>query len=615
MRNGFVARHSVAGRLLHRILVLRHLTEGESSPDEKELERLGFITGAKGDLNQILSTLKTRLSQYGVAGSIVIDEVQDMTPAEALLITLLCDFDEADAHRVMLAGDEFQTLNGNDFSWGTWVTRSHDLAKILLDKIGQVNKEAAHGWHPLKAFTHLKEIDLPPHITQIQRNHPDIAEFFKQAWDWEMAPGRESNDAMKEAKALEKSGDNDSDLEPSEPVVGIFVQTDSHGLDTVSLIANWLKNLGDLGNVAIIVPDNGLRAELVMMIDDSELFLYDPFTIKGLEQDIVIVIGGYGVSNASEFSVLLNVKPENWTKEHHALFDRINRHMLVANSRAKQTHLSVYFEQDAARPISLKHNFTWRQFSLPDSIRYGHDEGSIPTWNLNDVASRLQTENRSRTWFLRSFHQLAQQFNRSQEDDRFAEQIERVQNAWWAKAQASVKSLETEDYESDPLLKLLISIDPEAKVRPNQPAPQLLALFLNQEKTFVDDAFGRALAEAQSLKDAIEEQMKSNLTNTEHFLEFIKKNRGKGLIPFSKVNDYVVLNKLLQNRRLETQRAKQNNRELQNALPKNISGWEVEEPRLKQDVAEMIDERICQVAADFDLMLGEKLMTSLSPLG
>ena len=35
-----------------------------------------------------------------------------------------------------------------------------------------------------------------------------------------MAPGRESNDAMKEAKALEKSGDNDSDLEPSEPVVG-----------------------------------------------------------------------------------------------------------------------------------------------------------------------------------------------------------------------------------------------------------------------------------------------------------------------------------------------------------------------------------------------------------
>ena len=93
----------------------------KSSPDEKELERLGFITGAS-DLNQILSTLKTRLSQYGVAGSIVIDEVQDMTPAEALLITLLCDFDEADAHRVMLAGDEFQTLNGNDFSWGTWVT-------------------------------------------------------------------------------------------------------------------------------------------------------------------------------------------------------------------------------------------------------------------------------------------------------------------------------------------------------------------------------------------------------------------------------------------------------------------------------------------------------------
>ena len=32
------------------------------------------------------------------------------------------------------------------------------------------------------------------------------------------------------------------------------------------------------------------------------------------------------------------------------------------NSRAKQTHLSVYFEQDAARPISLKHTLTCASF-------------------------------------------------------------------------------------------------------------------------------------------------------------------------------------------------------------------------------------------------------------
>ena len=146
--------------------------------------------------------------------------------------------------------------------------------------------------------------------------------------------------------------------------------------------------------------------------------------------------------------------------------------MLVANSRAKQTHLSVYFEQDAARPISLKHNFTWRQFS-PDSIRYGHDEGSIPTWNLNDVASRLRLKTTSRTWFLRSF-QISTAPTEAKKTIVLRSRLS-VQNAWWAKAQASVKSLETEDYESN-WLKLLISIDPEAKVRPNQPAPQLLAV-------------------------------------------------------------------------------------------------------------------------------------------
>ena len=158
---------------MHRILVLRHLTEGESSPDEKELGQLGFITGAKGDLN--LNPLdKTRLGQYGVAGSIVIDEVLGLTPAEALLITLLCDFDEASAHRVMLAGDEFQTLSGNDFSWGTWVTRSHGLKSSLA----KLRKQARGAWLAPAQSIHTSQGELTclP-VTQIQRNHPDIAEF------------------------------------------------------------------------------------------------------------------------------------------------------------------------------------------------------------------------------------------------------------------------------------------------------------------------------------------------------------------------------------------------------------------------------------------------------
>ena len=133
-----------------------------------------------------------------------------------------------------------------------------------------------------------------------------------------MAPGRESNDAMKEAKALEKSV--------------TMIQSRNQASPWSSFRSNrftWLrhdgfrcqvsKNLGDLGNVAIIVPDNGLRAELVMMIDDLSLSLR-PVHHQGAgarHRDCHWRVWGFN----SEFSVLLNVKPENWTKEHHALFD------------------------------------------------------------------------------------------------------------------------------------------------------------------------------------------------------------------------------------------------------------------------------------------------------
>ena len=79
----------------------------------------------------------------------VIDEVQDMTPIEVVVLTLLVEFEEHESHRIMLAGDEYQTINGNDFAWDPWLYRLQALCRSLLDMVQRVyNKKSRNmGWH------------------------------------------------------------------------------------------------------------------------------------------------------------------------------------------------------------------------------------------------------------------------------------------------------------------------------------------------------------------------------------------------------------------------------------------------------------------------------------
>ena len=76
----------------------------------------------------------------------VIDEVQDMTPIEVVVLTLLVEFEEHESHRIMLAGDEYQTINGNDFAWDPWLYRLQALCRSLLDMVQRSTTKSRGTW-------------------------------------------------------------------------------------------------------------------------------------------------------------------------------------------------------------------------------------------------------------------------------------------------------------------------------------------------------------------------------------------------------------------------------------------------------------------------------------
>ena len=62
--------------------------------------------------------------------------------------------------------------------------------------------------------------------------------------------------------------------------------------------------------------------------------IYDPTMIKGLERDVVLVIGPFMASDKGEFPLLVDSDTDD-TSSREAQIHRLNQHAHVALSRAK----------------------------------------------------------------------------------------------------------------------------------------------------------------------------------------------------------------------------------------------------------------------------------------
>ena len=252
------------------------------------------------------------------------------------------------------------------------------------------------GWHRLESLANLRGMALTPPLTEVRRNKAEIVEFFTEAWEWDLAPW-ESNETIAKTTPYRTK-----EIEPEEDSIELLhVKLSVDRESTLDELVGFIKGLSGRGNLSVIIPDGGLRDVLLEKLvsdNDSELFIYDPFTIKGLEQDVAVVIGGYAASNDGEFSMLLSTRHDaERDLSTMNLFDRINRYMLVSNSRARNTLITVSFEVGHSE---FSQQLRWRQFPPPRVV----SENVRQDLGLDDVLTKL--DHRPEEWAVRSFAEL-----------------------------------------------------------------------------------------------------------------------------------------------------------------------------------------------------------------
>jgi hypothetical protein len=305
----------------------------------------------------IIDTLKKKIQQksYDI---VLIDEVQDLPPMASIMLSFLCANRASTSHynRFILAGDHLQTLNGQEFKWKTFLNTLTDLTKgisedfdhIFIDPVSK--RPTQHHLRGLYWSEQDRMKTLKHHLKENHRNAPEIMELTKDAWkQWHPDDGGEDLDAMTS---------NWKRDEPLKCLRIMEIETNSAEgfVNNVKLI---LAAANAKANVSLLYTNNVIRdfvkEEIMDKDKDKKTWAeyFDPWTIKGLERDTVIIIGPYTSSDKDPDSrTLFNAKAiesVSVTGEMKGAIDLMRRKMLVSTTRAVDKLIILHAPKDSSK--------------------------------------------------------------------------------------------------------------------------------------------------------------------------------------------------------------------------------------------------------------------------
>jgi len=305
----------------------------------------------------VIDTLKKKIQQnsYDI---VLIDEVQDLPPMASIMLSFLCANRASTSHynRFILAGDHLQTLNGQEFKWKTFLNTLTDLTKgisedfdhIFIDSVSK--RPTQHHLRGLYWSEQDRMKTLKHHLKENHRNAPEIMELTKDAWkQWHPDDGGEDLDAMTS---------NWKRDEPLKCLRIMEIKTDSAEgfVNNVKLI---LAAANAKANVSLLYTNNVIRdfvkEEIMDKDEDKKMWAeyFDPWTIKGLERDTVIIIGPYTSSDKDPDSRTLfdarSIEGASITGEMKDAIDLMRRKMLVSNTRAVDKLIILHAPKDISK--------------------------------------------------------------------------------------------------------------------------------------------------------------------------------------------------------------------------------------------------------------------------
>lgn len=286
---------------------------------------------------------------------LILDEIQDL-PAPVILLMLIMH--KGKTNSVMMCGDDEQTLELIQFDWGAVFSR-------VTTAIFELSKEYEKYEHRLDFIQKWKGLKLnkvqqnsTTYMSVVERSIPEIVDVLRESWRTGVASKemRKSLNIDHEKgtgaitpgefsfKRLEHNNKNNQDQG-----VKFFEVEDE----------NWFKNISriiydDALDVAILLPNDEQHEKYRLLLENenTDLELWTPRLIKGLEYSVVIAVNPWHISKKHFSDVVTQDSIENWQqaenyirKNNRTDSENVRKHIegikLLAKQRLRHSNIML----------------------------------------------------------------------------------------------------------------------------------------------------------------------------------------------------------------------------------------------------------------------------------
>ena len=310
--------------------------------------------------------------QNGYYDCIMIDEVQDLP---IIAVNMLSFFSPSrEPNRFILSGDKYQTLNGQEFFWEQFLERLTSMTTRLSEEHPQFifhDKKTKRPYdHHLKGLFWSKgSIDtvIENRLLENFRNHPAINEITMHSWqNWPSPQYYEGSTEHggENFTEMDSQFKRSTDYKDFKPIMVINTKNRDDFIEKLLLI---LESINQRAGVSLLCASPNMRKYIQRLLNGEfsyahandtnkyKIETFDPWTIKGLERNAVVVLGGYYYSardpDTKDLGGLnLSKAYLEFEKHEREAIDLMRRKMLVSQTRAVEQLILV----DTPNNIELK---------------------------------------------------------------------------------------------------------------------------------------------------------------------------------------------------------------------------------------------------------------------
>jgi len=327
--------------------------------------------------------------------TILVDEVQDLNALSVHMLSFLAPGRGKASDQFVLAGDHNQTINGREFEWEPFLKRLTDLTKQSVELASKfvytdgTDRPVNHHLRGLFWDTP-DEIEASLKSSRLHdnwRNDVRIREFTKDEWlNWpktetiqdllELEYDKDGMPVNLDDPAHMTSPDALKEREKSDTAV-LFITTESIN-DYEAALKALTKVVQGRSGTSLLVTSKPMEEYIIegMKADLDQVEIFNTWTVKGLERDNVLLVGGFMVSQddpeTSKIKVDHNKEfPKNLESqtELRRQVELFRRKHLVAHTRAKQGLIYLFAPVSKAPQPFHKGRMTFWQYhpsSMPD---------------------------------------------------------------------------------------------------------------------------------------------------------------------------------------------------------------------------------------------------------